>query len=114
MLALPTPRGPRTEPLLEALRGKPGMLPRLPIPEPADPLADDDFQLALTLCYELHYRGLPGVDERWEWNPDLIALRVAFERQFEAALRERVPAPDVPGPVDETLRAIAATGDGPS
>lgn len=114
MLALPTPRGPLTEALLETLHGDPGMMSRLPIPEPADPLADDDFQLALTVCYELHYRGFPGVDERWEWEPDLIALRVALERRFEAALRERVPIPDVRGPIDEALRAIAAADDAPS
>jgi hypothetical protein len=79
---------------------------------PADPLTDDDFQLALTLCYELHYRGLPGVDERWEWNPGLLALRAAMESRFEAALREAVPVPTPSGgDIDEELRAIAA-GDG--
>ena len=92
MLALPTPRGALTEALLDELRGDPGRLPRLPIPEPGDPLADEDFQLALTLCYELHYRGLPGVDERWEWDNGLLALRAELERPFEAALREAMGA----------------------
>jgi hypothetical protein len=27
-----------------------------------------DLQLALYVCYELHYRGFAGVDARWEWN----------------------------------------------
>ena len=44
-------------------------------PTAPDPLADEDLQLALYCCYELHYRGLPGVDERWEWSPSLLALR---------------------------------------
>ena len=28
-----------------------------------------DLQLALYMCYELHYRGFSGVDPTWEWNP---------------------------------------------
>src|SRR5947208_5120260 len=114
MLALPTPRGALTEALLDELRGDPGRLPRLPIPEPADPLADEDFQLALTLCYELHYRRRPGVDERWEWDNGLLALRAELERPFEAALRERVTIPPATAPVDEALRGVAAADDSPS
>ena len=51
-----------------------------------DPLSDEDLQLALYLCYELHYRGLDGVDERWEWEPSLLALRARLEARFEDAL----------------------------
>jgi heme oxygenase-like protein len=51
-----------------------------------DPLGDDDLQLALYLCFELHYRSFPGVDDAWEWNPGLLALRAALERPFLAAL----------------------------
>ena len=46
-----------------------------------------------TCCYELHYRGFPGVDDAWEWEPSLLALRGGLERQFEDALREAVPRP---------------------
>ena len=53
---------------------------------PADPLADEDLQLALYLCYELHYRGLDGVAEEWEWEPSLLALRARLEARFEAGL----------------------------
>ena len=60
---------------------------------PADPLADEDLQLALYLCYELHYRGLPGVADEWEWEPSLLALRRDLEACFEAALtRDRAAA----------------------
>ena len=78
---------------------------------------DEDLQLALYCLYELHYRGLPGVDERWEWNPSLLAFRSGLERQFEAKLAalagSAAEAPD-PDRSDVALRAIADADDGPS
>ena len=53
------------------------------------PLADEDLQLALYCCYELHYRGFAGVDERWEWEPSLLALRAGLEQRFEARAARR-------------------------
>ena len=41
----------------------------------ADPLTDDDVQLTLWTLYALHYRGFEGVDDAWEWDPDLLRLR---------------------------------------
>ena len=38
-------------------------LPRVALEHSDDPLGDEDLQLSLYLCYELHYRGLPGVAE---------------------------------------------------
>jgi hypothetical protein len=115
MLQLPHPRGPLSAALLDELRGPPGAL-RLPLPEPDDPLADGDFQLALTLCYELHYRGLPGIDERWEWHPGLLAARAELELRFERALRAEVSVPELlaAGPIDVALRTLAAADSGPS
>jgi hypothetical protein len=83
---------------------------------PADALGDDDLQLALYLCYELHYRGLPGVADEWEWEPSLLALRRELEASFEAGLRARVPAPPAPDPqdMDLALRAVAEAAGGPS
>jgi hypothetical protein len=108
MKALPAPRGRITDFLLAAVRHKPHALPRLRLPASLDPLEDDDFQLALYLCYELHYRGLPGVDDRWEWEPSLLALRARLEQRFEGALQEAVPLSGESGePVDVALRAIA-------
>jgi hypothetical protein len=89
----------------------------VPLPEGPDPLADEDLQLALYCGYELHYRGLPGVDERWEWSPSLLALRAVLERRFERAVRDAVgPLPDVPAPeeMDLALRAIADADEAPS
>jgi Iron-containing redox enzyme len=56
-----------------------------------DPLADDDLQLALYLCYELHYRSFAGVDPAWEWNPALLAARAPIEAAFLDALAATVP-----------------------
>jgi Iron-containing redox enzyme len=43
--------------------------------------------MALYICYELHYRGFAGVDPRWEWNPELLALRSQLEDVFLDAVR---------------------------
>jgi hypothetical protein len=114
---LPSPRGDTSAAVLAALVLPPHHLPPVPLPAGGDPLADEDLQLALYLCYELHYRGLPGVDERWEWQPSLLALRGALEERFEAALREAVgdvgPAP-APEEMDLALRAIEEADEAPS
>ncbi len=102
---------------MDALLQPPHELARVPLPPGPDPLADEDLQLALYLCYELHYRGLPGVDERWEWSPALLAVRAALEARFEAALRAAVgpvAAPDAPEEMDLALRAVAAADTAPS
>jgi hypothetical protein len=111
--ALPEARGPISEAVLMALAGAPG---GIGVPDVAvdDVLADDDFQLALYCCYELHYRSFRGVDPRWEWNPDLIEARGRLEHLFESSLRESLPAETVaPGEVEPTLRRLVAEDDGP-
>jgi hypothetical protein len=117
MERVPHPRGATTDALLEALARPPHRLAPIPLPDADDPLADEDLQLALYLCYELHYRGLPGVDERWEWSPALLAVRQALEERFEAALRAAVgPIGELPTPgdMDVALRAVADADPGPS
>ena len=79
----------------------------------AEPLHDDDLQLALFVCYELHYRGWDGVDERWEWQPSLLRFRSLAEDRFEAALRHRA-GPVPPDGVPRALVELAARDDGPS
>src|SRR3954470_1036711 len=110
MLSLPEPRGALTEALLAALQRPVHPLEPLPPPDPAgDPLADEDLQLALYCCYELHYRGLPGVDESWEGEPSLLALRRELEARFEIGLEalSGTPAAEriTPEEVDVALRA---------
>jgi len=113
---LPAARGPLSEALLEELR-RPAHALALTAPRTDDVLGDEDVQLSLYLCYELHYRGLDGVDERWEWEPSLLGLRAELEDGFERAVREAVGSPfAAPSPEesDRALRAIADADDGPS
>src|SRR5947209_4910110 len=96
---------------------EPHVLPTIDTAPDRDLVADEDLQLALYLCYELHYRGLPSVDERWEWDPSLLALRQALEQSFERALMDAVPFTNEAVPahdLDLALRAIAEGEDGPS
>jgi hypothetical protein len=71
-----------------------------------DVLVDDDVQISLTMLYELHYRGLRGVDDAWEWEPGLLRTRAVLERAFEAALRARVPVDDSRRSVEEVVEAL--------
>ncbi len=60
-----------------------------------------ELQLALYMCYELHYRGFAAVDPEWEWNPTLLGLRSELERVFLAGVRRDV------GPIDSEHTAAA-------
>ncbi|MFL5823930.1 MAG: iron-containing redox enzyme family protein [Solirubrobacteraceae bacterium] len=107
---LPTPRGPLTDHLIGRLTRDPHELAPIDPEVTEDPLSDDDLHLALYLLYELHYRGLPGVDDRWEWEPSVLALRRQLEGLFERALLDAVPLERVrvaPEDMDLALRAIA-------
>src|SRR5438552_10751214 len=111
--ALPTPRGPLSESVIDAL----GVQPR-PLPAPdvsvVDALADDDLQLALYTCYELHYRSFDGVRGDWEWNPWLLEMRARLEEAFEAALTSQIPRVRVAADqVERTLRTLVAEDTGP-
>ncbi len=118
---LPSARGPISEHLLEALRRSPdpasgGVRPSAADDLPDDPAADDDVQLALYLCYELHYRGLAGVADEWEWDPSLLALRGRLEQAFERAVRQMVtvPANVDPAGMDLALAALIRDDDAPA
>lgn len=115
-IELPSPRGPLSERLFTALRRSPGTL--LPLPRStaqADPLADEDVQLALYVSYELHYSEIAGVDPDWEWDPGQLAFRAQLERPFEAAIRELAQPRDTVAPeqVGATLQTLVADDDGP-
>ena len=76
----------------------------------------DDAQLALTCCYELHYRSFADVDDRWEWDPGLLTLRHRLEDAFVARVIDEIGPPQEVPPivVIPTLREIATGEDGPS
>ncbi len=117
MLVLPEARGELSERLLGELARPVQTLVAPALATPEDPLADEDLHLALYLCYELHYRGLPGVAAEWEWEPSLLALRRELEACFAAGLHAVVPEPappDTPDEMDLALRAIADADDSPS
>ena len=105
---LPAARGDLSAWVLDALTGVP------PAPPPTgteDPLGDDDLHLALYLCYELHYRELPGVSDRMEWAPELLRIRGALESAFEQALMGSVPRrPVAPVDVRDRLREVTDPG----
>jgi len=73
----------------------------------ADPFGLD-LQLALYVCYELHYRGFDGVHARWEWDPALLHLRGRIEDIFLDALRAAVgrigPGADPVGEIEALSR----------
>ena len=104
---LPQARGPVSAALLTRLRGEPGEIGPLPALS-GDPLTDEDLHLALFTAYELHYRGLAGVDPEWEWHPELLRAVRVLEIRYERALRDDVgPPPDVlPQAVATTLRSV--------
>jgi Iron-containing redox enzyme len=114
---LPDPCGPITEQLLEHLTRRPHELSSLPLGADVDPLHDDDAALALYLCYELHYLGLPGIDEAWEWHPSVLRERGRLEQAFEDQLVDLVGPPPIALSLDQVkaeLIRLASDGSGPS
>ena len=111
----PAPRGPLSTALFRRLASEPG--PLGPMPRPDDePLTGDDTHVTVYAAYELHYRGLAGVDDGWEWHPDLVRLTADLEGRYEAALRADVgllPAV-TPATMATGLRQLLDAGDGPS
>ncbi len=114
-LALPEPVGPLTDELFSVLAETVGGYLEAEFAAPADPLGDDDLQLALYVCYELHYARIEGVDERWEWAPSLLRFRSALEQQMETALASLVSPPDPQATLDVggSLQRMVDETEGP-
>jgi hypothetical protein len=111
--ALPEPVGPLSSFVHDTLRDEPTFAHPRVLPE-REPLDDLDLQLALYCCYELHYRGFRGVDDRHEWNPRLLEFRRDLEQCFESSLRDIVgPIGHLADPCGELVAAIDEC-DGPS
>jgi hypothetical protein len=110
-MKLPAPRGTVSTAVIELLGGKATTLPRTPAPDD-----DEDLHLALFVCYEMAYRGWDGVDDRWEWDPELLRLRAALEDRFEAELYALAGPPEAvdPGTVPHRLTDLVSVDDGPS
>ncbi|TMQ92904.1 iron-containing redox enzyme family protein [Actinomadura soli] len=110
---LPAARGPLSHAVVQALAAgpppsdplvrSPGALGALDAVASADPLGGD-LQLALHMCYELHYRGFAGVDPDWEWDAGLLRLRGAMDAVFLDVLRRNTdPGADVDAALEELL-----------
>ena len=134
-MRIPEPRGPVSSALFQVLAqapdtAGPGLdgLYSLVVRQLAgsgDIISDEDIQLSLFCLYELHYSGLDGVSDLWEWEPALISVRRLIEEPFEAALRAAAYQTagnfELPGGVAMTSDAVAdvlfglaATDTGPS
>jgi hypothetical protein len=109
----PTARGNVSALLLEILAGDPAgaRIDGLPeavegaLAESGDIFFDDDLQLALFCLYELHYTGIDGAGDGWEWNPGLISVRQLIEAAFEERLRADVSLGPAPEPTSEAVAA---------
>ncbi|NUT70364.1 iron-containing redox enzyme family protein [Pseudarthrobacter sp. C4D7] len=134
-MRIPDTRGPISSALFAALAKAPATakaeLDRLHrvaaerVAASGDILTDEDIQLSLFCLYELHYSGLDGVTDSWEWEPELIRVRRLIEEPFEDALRAAAhqAAGDVELPagiamtsdaVADVLFGLAAADTGPS
>lgn len=86
-----------------------------PVSVDGDPLDDDDLQLALYLCYELHYRSFTGVRDEMEWDPVLLGFRRRLERAFLGRLVDECRAcPAEHEDVEDVVAALVAGASGPS
>jgi hypothetical protein len=111
---LPSARGPLTDALTRALLADDETALPAAVTPVDDPLTDDDLQLALWICYELHYRGFDDVDDDWEWRPSLLGLRAELEQILLDALRREVTAPQPTGALADQLWKLIRDDDSPS
>jgi len=103
---LPEARGPVSDAVIAALRGDEEVRGLDGDAAAADPYGLD-LQLALYVCYELHYRGFTGVDDRWEWDPALLGLRAALEQHFLDAVRMEVGDIEADASAESEMAALA-------
>jgi hypothetical protein len=120
-MRLPEPRGPLSEALVADLATRTSLSASTiergdrVAADRAPALTDEDLQISLAVCYELHYRGFDGVSDEWEWDPALLRLRAGLEQRHLAALRDRVgPLQVTDEPIDRQLTAVITADDGPS
>jgi hypothetical protein len=116
---LPRAIGPLSSAVIDTLQRGRAALHARPMDVPlceADPYGLD-LQLALAVCYELHYRGFAGVNPRWEWNPGLLHVRGRLEDAFLSAVRHDVGEIGPDETAADTMDALLVEpvdGTGPS
>jgi hypothetical protein len=111
---LPPPRGPQSTWLFGHLHGQGGPPPQSVTVDRGEPWADEDLQLTLWCCYELHYRGFDDTDPDAEWDPEVLALRARLEQPWEHWLWSTY-APASPGgdQPSRLLRKLVDADEGP-
>jgi hypothetical protein len=84
----------------------------------ADPVRDDDLQLALFCLYGAFYGSIDAFRAEAEWDTELIDVRGILESVFEAHLRSEVELPELPEPTEDAvgraLFALTGAEGGPS
>jgi hypothetical protein len=115
----PQPRGSLSAVLLHELVQPAHRLPPIVLPDSVDPLADEDLQLALHVLYLVQESGFDGIDDRWQWEPSMLAVRSVLEDIFEGGLFAAAGPPDESPDVaaddlDMVMRGVADAEDGPS
>lgn len=127
-MKLPVARGPISAQLLDQLLSSPsaatdtaatlGEPVRAALAATPDMIFDEDLQLALFCLYELHYSGFDGVDDGWEWAPELMIVRQQLEQEFEKKMRAAVDLPERPEPTSDAVAAalfrLTGADSGPS
>lgn len=115
-LTLPAPRGPLSDWVLDVLgtgRAAAGC-PISSIGSSAFDALGEDAQLALYLCYELHFGDLPGVAPTMEWNTALLGLRTQMEQSMEQQLRRLVRPRPATEDVGVQIASLIEADTGPS
>lgn len=111
MTALPKPRGPLSTLVTSVLRAIPGEpVGRIDL----DPESADDAAVTLWMLHELSYGGFDEVDDRAEWEPELIRVRVGLEHDLEDRLRQRWPGVPEDAHLGTDFFDWVANHDGPS
>lgn len=105
--ALPGAHGPLSTTIRNRLTGPASPAAHFPTPASHTEPYGLDLQLALCLCYELHYRGFAGVDPTWEWHAELLALRADLERVFLSAVYRDTEQQPPPTTVADEMDALA-------
>jgi len=109
MAVLPKPRGPLSEALIAALVC--GSVEAIAV----RPGSSEDAALTLWTLYEMSYRGYDGVDDRLEFEPELVRVRRELEDDLERRLRERWPGrPSYDDGFAAAFFAMIEADDGPS
>ena len=111
MTALPKPRGRLSDLVSSALRAVP--TEHVGVIE-VDAESADDAAVTLWMLHELSYGGFDEVDDRAEWEPELVRVRRRLEDDLEHSLRERWPGPPEGADLATDFFEWVAAHDGPS